>query len=73
MCVPHPPDANAAFTTTFPACTTLLLAPLPEIALDFLVRVREARPAVFVGNANVAPELMYALFGKDVVHVKVCI
>ena len=41
-----------------------------ELAVDFLLHLRRARPVAFVGNRNVPPTLLRALFGSQVVHVK---
>lgn len=45
-------------------------ATYPELAVDFLVQLRRARPVAFVGNLNVEPALLHALFGRQVVHIK---
>jgi len=42
----------------------------PELAVEFLLDLRHARPLAFVGNQNVPPVLLAALFGPQVVHVR---
>jgi hypothetical protein len=40
-----------------------------QIAVDFLVSLRNARPVAFVGNKNVPRALLQALFGHQVLHI----
>ena len=42
----------------------------PELALDFLLHLRLSRPVALVGNRNLPPALIYALFGQQVIHIK---
>ena len=40
-----------------------------QIAVDFLVSLRNARPVAFVGNKNVPRALLQALFGNQILHI----
>ena len=38
----------------------------PSIAVEFLLELRRLRPVAFVGNRNVSPHLLRAIFGSQV-------